>query len=47
MLFLTGQGLKKKEIKWYDKGGHVLTIDESKEELFEDIYNFIEQHELQ
>lgn len=40
-------GTEEKEIKWYDKGGHVLTIDESKEELFEDIYNFIEQHELQ
>lgn len=35
---------EEKEIKWYDKGGHVLTIDESKEELFEDIYNFIERH---
>lgn len=42
-----GAGTDEKEIKWYDKGGHVLTIDESKEELFEDIYNFIEQHELQ
>ena len=29
-----------KEIKWYPDGGHVLTIDKSKEELFEDIYKF-------
>lgn len=36
-----------KEIKWYDKGGHVLTIDESKEELFEDIYSFMEQLDWQ
>lgn len=42
-----GAGTEEKEIKWYDKGGHVLTIDESKEELFEDIYNFIEIHDLQ
>ncbi|CDZ99096.1 Carboxylesterase [Jeotgalicoccus saudimassiliensis] len=42
-----GAGTDEKVIKWYDKGGHVLTIDESKEELFEDIYNFIEQHDLQ
>ena len=42
-----GAGTEEKEIKWYDEGGHVLTIDESKEELFEDIYNFIETHSLQ
>lgn len=40
-------GTGDKKIKWYDKGGHVLTIDESKEELFEDIYKFIEADSLQ
>jgi|SRR5690625_2636144 len=40
-------GTDDKKIKWYDKGGHVLTIDESKEKLFEDIYNFIKTDSLQ
>lgn len=36
-------GTDEKVIKWYNDGGHVLTIDNSKEELFEDIYSFMEQ----
>lgn len=40
-------GTDEKIIKWYDNGGHVLTIDESKEELFEDIYSFMEQLDWQ
>lgn len=42
-IIFEGSGTDEKVIKWYDKGGHVLTIDKSKEELFEDIYNFMEQ----
>ncbi|WP_164668164.1 alpha/beta hydrolase [Virgibacillus doumboii] len=31
-----------KDIKWYEKSGHVITMDKEKEQLFEDIYQFLE-----
>ncbi|KXH79266.1 carboxylesterase [Sporosarcina sp. HYO08] len=31
-----------KEIKWYEKSGHVITLDVEKEQLHEDIYQFLE-----
>ncbi|WP_026909028.1 alpha/beta hydrolase [Paucisalibacillus globulus] len=32
----------RKEIKWYEKSGHVITIDKEKEKLHEDIFAFLE-----
>lgn len=31
-----------KNIKWYSESGHVITIDKEKEQVFEDIYQFLE-----
>ncbi|AXZ24058.1 carboxylesterase [Staphylococcus warneri] len=31
-----------KDIKWYANSGHVITIDKEKEQVFEDIYEFLE-----
>ncbi|EKU48479.1 alpha/beta hydrolase [Staphylococcus massiliensis] len=31
-----------KSIKWYENSGHVITIDKEKEQVFEDVYNFLE-----
>ena len=31
-----------KDIKWYANSGHVITIDKEKEQVFEDIYAFLE-----
>ena len=31
-----------KELKWYANSGHVITIDKEKEQVFEDIYQFLE-----
>ena len=31
-----------KDIKWYSQSGHVITIDKEKEQVFEDIYQFLE-----
>lgn len=31
-----------KQIKWYEKSGHVITLDDEKEQLHEDIYGFLE-----
>src|SRR5699024_10815964 len=31
-----------KDIKWYEESGHVITIGNEKEQLFEDIYQFLE-----
>lgn len=31
-----------KEIKWYEDSGHVITLDKEKEQLHEDIYQFLE-----
>lgn len=32
----------KKEIKWYEESGHVITLDKEKDQLYEDIYQFLE-----
>lgn len=32
-----------KEIKWYEDSSHVITLDKQKEELFEDIFQFLEK----
>lgn len=32
-----------KRLKFYENSGHVLTIDEDKKELFDDIYGFMEE----
>lgn len=39
-------GTEEKELEWYKDGGHVLTIDQAKGELFEDIYRFTTAHDL-
>lgn len=31
-----------KDIKWYEESGHVITLDKEKEQLHEDIYQFLE-----
>lgn len=31
-----------KNIKWYEKSGHVITLDQEKKQLHEDIYEFLE-----
>ncbi|KMS30267.1 carboxylesterase, partial [Staphylococcus aureus] len=31
-----------KNIKWYSESGHVITIDKEKEQVFEDIYQFLD-----
>ena len=31
-----------KDIKWYANSGHVITIDKEKEQVFEDVYSFLE-----
>lgn len=31
-----------KEIKWYEESGHFITVGKEKEQLFEDIYQFLE-----
>lgn len=33
---------ERKEIKWYEESGHVITIDKEKEQLHDDIYQFLE-----
>lgn len=33
----------KKEIKWYEESGHVITLDREKSQLHQDVYDFIEQ----
>lgn len=32
-----------KDIKWYEESSHVITLDKQKEELYEDIYQFLEE----
>lgn len=32
-----------KHIKWYEDSTHVITLDKQKDELHEDVYNFLEQ----
>lgn len=31
-----------KQIKWYEQSGHVITLDQEKDQLHEDIYAFLE-----
>ena len=31
-----------KYIKWYEESGHVITIGQEKEKVFEDVYQFLE-----
>lgn len=32
-----------KEIKWYEESGHVITLDKERDQLHEDIYQFLER----
>ncbi|WP_108671568.1 alpha/beta hydrolase [Peribacillus acanthi] len=32
-----------KEIKWYEESGHVITLDKEREQLHEDVYQFLEK----
>ena len=32
-----------KELKWYEESGHVITMDKEKDQLHEDIYQFLEK----
>ncbi|WP_176542078.1 carboxylesterase [Bacillus wiedmannii] len=32
-----------KDIKWYENSTHVITLDKERDELHEDVYNFLEQ----
>ena len=32
-----------KEIKWYEHSGHIITLDQEKDQLYEDIYQFLEK----
>jgi carboxylesterase len=32
----------KKQIKWYEESGHVITLDQEKEQLHEDVYGFLD-----
>lgn len=34
-----------KDIKWYKESGHVITLDQEREQLHEDIFNFLESLE--
>ncbi|RYG74445.1 alpha/beta fold hydrolase [Lentibacillus lipolyticus] len=36
-----------KDIKWYEQSGHVITMDKEKEQLHEDIYQFLESLDWQ
>ncbi|MGM9929100.1 MAG: alpha/beta hydrolase [Bacillus sp. (in: firmicutes)] len=32
-----------KELKWYEKSGHVITLDQEKAQLHQDVYHFLER----
>ncbi|WP_282154617.1 alpha/beta hydrolase [Cytobacillus gottheilii] len=32
-----------KKLKWYEESGHVITLDKQRDELHEDVYQFLEQ----
>lgn len=32
-----------KEVKWYEESGHVITLDKEKDQLHEDVYQFLEK----
>ena len=34
---------EKKELKWYEDSGHVITLDKEREQLHEDVFAFLEQ----
>lgn len=36
-----------KEIKWYEQSGHVITLDKERDQLHEDIYQFLERLDWQ
>jgi len=36
-----------KQIKWYEESGHVITLDKEKEQLHEDILEFLQTLEWQ
>ncbi|TRM13090.1 alpha/beta fold hydrolase [Lentibacillus cibarius] len=38
---------EQKNIKWYEESGHVITMDKEKEQLHEDIYQFLESLDWQ
>ncbi|HWL26975.1 MAG TPA: carboxylesterase, partial [Ureibacillus sp.] len=31
-----------KELKWYEESGHIITLGPEREQLYEDIYEFLE-----
>ncbi|MBU9710916.1 alpha/beta hydrolase [Evansella tamaricis] len=33
---------EKKKLKWYEESGHVITLDKEKDQLHEDVYEFLE-----
>ena len=37
------QNRELKELKWYEESGHVITLDKEKDQLHEDIYQFLER----
>lgn len=36
---------EEKEIKWYEESGHVITLDKEKEQLHQDIFDFLEKQD--
>lgn len=36
-----------KQIKWYEESGHVITLDKERDQLHEDVYQFLEQLDWQ
>ncbi|MBU9722216.1 MULTISPECIES: alpha/beta hydrolase [Bacillaceae] len=34
---------EKKKLKWYEESGHVITLDKEKDQLHEDVFEFLEQ----
>jgi carboxylesterase len=32
-----------KDLKWYEESGHVITLDKERDQLHEDVYNFLEK----
>ncbi|MGY0693591.1 alpha/beta hydrolase [Virgibacillus sp. FSP13] len=36
-----------KDIKWYEESGHVITLDDEKQQLYEDIFDFLESLDWQ
>ncbi|CAM3940023.1 alpha/beta hydrolase [Alkalicoccus chagannorensis] len=38
-----GVAAEHKEIKWYEESGHVITLDKERDQLHEDVYQFLEK----